>query len=115
MATYFADKAVQPTPGDRGKTTRRKSTRTVRGPEGAYIAQVKEELTARPAGWLVKYRQRFSTRFGERVTDHNYGRFDTEAEAVATAATLPTGPASLHMGQNGTSVRLAVWVEREVK
>jgi len=40
----FADALILPTPGDRGKTTRRKSTRTVRGPEGRWIAAMKEQL-----------------------------------------------------------------------
>lgn len=52
---YFASPSVQPTLGDRGKTTRRNATKTVRGDEGQYIAMVKEELASRPAGWLVRY------------------------------------------------------------
>jgi|AGTN01.1.fsa_nt_gi hypothetical protein len=43
---HFADPSHQKTTGNRGKTTRRKSTKTVRGPEGAYIAMMKEELLA---------------------------------------------------------------------
>jgi hypothetical protein len=41
---FHGDSFEIPTPGDRGKTTRRKSTRTVRGPEGRWIAEVKERL-----------------------------------------------------------------------
>lgn len=47
---YFADHAIQSTQGDRGTTTRRKSTITVRGPEGAYCAQMREVFAkSRPA------------------------------------------------------------------
>ena len=49
MPNYFADAAVQQTTGGRGKTTRRKSTRTVRGCDGAYCAMVKEEMARREA------------------------------------------------------------------
>lgn len=38
-----ADSQCIPSLGDRGKTTRRKSTCTVRGPEGAWIAEQKEQ------------------------------------------------------------------------
>lgn len=44
---FFAEPSEQNTTGPRGKTTRRKGTKTVRGPEGAYCAEVKEELLAR--------------------------------------------------------------------
>ena len=39
----FASPQVQKTTGTRGKTTGRKSTKTVRGNDGAYVAAVKEE------------------------------------------------------------------------
>lgn len=50
---FHADKAIQSTQGTRGKTTERATTHTVQGPEGSYIAQMKEELAARPpvTGW----------------------------------------------------------------
>jgi hypothetical protein len=44
---FFASPQVQKTTGTRGKTTGRKSTKTVRGNDGAYVAQMKEELLAR--------------------------------------------------------------------
>lgn len=52
---FHADHAVRSTLGSRGKTTRRKATHTVRGAEGAYCAQVKEELLVLPPwqAWQV--------------------------------------------------------------
>lgn len=53
---HFADSAKIKTTGKRGKTTGRESTHTVRGPEGQWIADVKEELAARPKKqqWIIK-------------------------------------------------------------
>lgn len=53
---YFADSAKIKTTGNRGKTTGRESTHTVRGPEGQWIADTKEELAARPKKpqWVIK-------------------------------------------------------------
>lgn len=45
---FHADPSDRPTVGRRGKTTHRNSTHTVRGPEGSYIAQTKEELACLP-------------------------------------------------------------------
>ncbi len=61
--TFFASPATQPTPGSRGKSTRRKSTRTVRGNDGAYCAMVKQELLARPA-WTA-FQVRSTTRYAD--------------------------------------------------
>lgn len=44
---FFESKQVQGTAGKRGKTTGRRSTKTVRGDDGAYCRQVCEELLAR--------------------------------------------------------------------
>lgn len=52
MPAFFASPAVQVTTGSRGKTTRRRSTRTVRGNDGAYCAMMKQELLAKPA-WTM--------------------------------------------------------------
>lgn len=43
----FASPQTQKTTGTRGETTRRKSTRTVRGDDGAWCRQMCEELLAR--------------------------------------------------------------------
>jgi hypothetical protein len=61
--TFFASPAVQPTPGSRGKSTRRRSTKTVRGNDGAYCAMVKQELLARPA-WTA-FQVRSTTRYAD--------------------------------------------------
>ncbi len=44
---FFESKQNQGTAGKRGKTTGRRSTKTVRGDDGAYCRQVCEELLAR--------------------------------------------------------------------
>jgi hypothetical protein len=117
MATFFADGAVQDTRGGRGKTTRRKGTRTVRGPEGAAIAQMKEELAARPAGWLVKeervYWRSWSRTWEPRT--FQLRRCDTEAEALAHAAAVAVGPEHTHQSVNGDNYATRAWVEREAK
>jgi hypothetical protein len=95
---FFADEQVQPTPGDRGKTTRRRSTRTVRGSEGAWIAQVKEEVAARTEVVTVTYYKVWSEAYhpqypGERSA--SYSRLlRTRQEADAEAARI--------MAVNGT-------------
>lgn len=43
-AKHFADASTQQTKGNRGTSTGCNSTITVRGPEGAWIAEMKEEL-----------------------------------------------------------------------
>jgi hypothetical protein len=88
---FFADEQVQPTPGDRGTTTRRRSTRTVRGCEGAWIAQVKEEIAARTETVAVTYyRVRTESRHpeypGEGTVGHVSHDLRTRAEAEAYAA-----------------------------
>lgn len=45
---HFATPSNIRTTGTRGKTTTRKSTHTVRGAEGQWIADTKEELARRP-------------------------------------------------------------------
>ncbi len=120
MPIYFADLAVQPTPGDRGTTTRRRSTKTVRGCDGAYCAMVKEEIASRPAGWLVRYELTWEPRrweSGPQVQECNGGWFATEEAANAYAATLPVGPETRHESRsiNSASTRTRVWVVREVK
>jgi hypothetical protein len=120
MTNYFASPSIQGTTGDRGKTTRRKSTKTVRGDEGRWIADMKEELASRPAGWLVKYELTWEPRrweSGPRVQESTYGRFDTEAEAIAAAAKLPTGPETRTPAPalQSASTRTRVWVEMEAK
>ena len=99
---FHADPSVRDTRGDRGSTTRRRSTRTVRGPEGVYIAQIKEDLAARrgpkskpPAPALGIVRTRFHVECphpsGERVSEDGVNSFwfETEAEARARALSLP--------------------------
>jgi hypothetical protein len=117
MPGYFADAAAQDTRGGRGRTTRRKGTRTVRGCEGAWIAQAKEEARARPAGWLVLVQDVQDTRLGDRrVSVHNAGRFGTEAEAAAYAAEFQTGAENgweCPQGFGGRAYHARVWVERE--
>jgi hypothetical protein len=120
MPNYFADAAVQQTTGGRGKTTRRKSTKTVRGCDGAYCAMVKEEMAVRPAGWLVRYELTWEPRrweSGPQVTVCGGGWFPTEEAANAYAATLPVGPESRKAAPNvcSASTRTRVWVEKEVK
>ncbi len=120
MSGYFASPSVQGTTGDRGKTTRRKSTKTVRGDEGRWIADMKEELASRPAGWLVRYELTWEPRAwesGPRVQVATWGRYDTEAEAVAVAAKLPVGPETRVAAPavNSASTRTRVWVEKEAK
>lgn len=117
----FADAAVQGTRGDRGKTTRRKSTRTVRGSEGAWIAQCKEELASRPAGWVVREERVWTFSWKaepeSRVSGCG-GRFETREDAEAYAATVATGPATLRhntAGLIGSNYVARVWVEREAK
>lgn len=117
---FFADAAVQSTKGTRGRTTRRRSTKTVCGPDGAYAAMVKEELRTRPAGWLVRYETVYDARprLGETaptVKVSTYGRFDTEGQAEACAAGIPTGEASRFKNHNFSGHKSRVWVEREVK
>lgn len=99
---HFADASNQPTPGNRGKTTRRKSTRTVRGPEGAWIAEMKEEQAAASGPKPVKAPPTLgmiATLFvvecphpsGQRLTEYgvNMFEFSGEAEARAKAVGLP--------------------------
>jgi len=76
---FFIDPAKQSTVGGRGKTTRRKSTRTVRGSEGAWVALMKEQLS-RPRVVLVVYCELMCVRNGvvsRRV--HQYGHFESIA------------------------------------
>jgi hypothetical protein len=117
MIGYHGDPVVIGTQGDRGKTTRRKSTRTVRGAEGRWIADTKGELAKRPAGWLVKqemmYRMVCDRHFTPRVSA--VIRCDTEAQAQDILATLQVGPEHMHRGHNGDCYLSRVWVEREVK
>lgn len=86
---HFAEPSVQSTLGSRGKTTRRRSTKTVRGPEGSYCAQIADHIAERPAGWTVRIEVRYSRRMGElpdHVSVYDYGRFDTQEEAETHAA-----------------------------
>jgi hypothetical protein len=112
---YFADEAVQSTTGSRGKTTRRKSTRTVRGCEGAWIAAVKEELKSRPPGWLVKIEQSYKLHCDREPKLHVYQacRTDTREEAERIAAEYPVGPEHANRSFNGVSFLVRVWVEAE--
>jgi hypothetical protein len=112
---YHADTVHVPTPGNRGKTTRRRSTHSVRGPEGRFIAQVKEELKRRPKGWLVFAERRYwphRTRAWESRTSREC-RFDTQQKAEAYAATLPVGPTYIQQYPMHWVYTAQVWVERE--
>lgn len=79
---FHADPSVQSTRGKRGKTTHRPSTQTVRGPEGRYIADMKEAL-AKDHSFEV------STKLGIVATvylltcDHPSGRLVTEYDVNA--------------------------------
>ena len=117
MTTYFADPTVIPTPGDRGKTTRRRSTRTVRGAEGQWIAQTKEDMKSRPAGWLVKEERLYWSRIEKawKARVFSCGRFDTEEQAQTYAATIRVGIEYLVKSNNGDNYVARVWIEREVK
>lgn len=120
MALTFATPATQDTRGGRGKTTRRKGTKTVRGAEGAWIAQCKEELAARPAGWWVKEERVLTYSYDPTPVTTSYrvgGWFATEADAVAFAATRATGEATRHQAPSvrGESYVSRVWVEAEQK
>lgn len=116
---HFADHAHIPTPGDRGKTTRRRSTKTVRGPEGQWIASVKEELAAQPkpppaprfvvayevSGWYDR-RGVFHPEPGTTAPFLFADRATAEAKAAELLA-LVAGP--------GEWVIVRAWVEEEVK
>lgn len=115
---HFADAAVQKTQGVRGKTTRRRSTKTVRGSEGAWIAMMKEELASRPAGWLVKYETIFDARRWETAPTVKASvsrRYDTQEEADTAAAAFVVGEATRFKNHNFSGFYSRVWVEKEVK
>jgi hypothetical protein len=92
MPKFFADAATQDTRGDRGTTTRRKGTRTVRGCEGAWIAQMKEEM-GQPK-WFKVY-SRMTKWDAKSQTWKNYdshdGRFtkQEDAESYIAVTTAP--------------------------
>jgi hypothetical protein len=117
---HFADAAIQPTPGDRGTTTRRKSTRTVCGAEGRWIASVKEELAKRPktpapAPRLGVIDTRYSVTcphpLGQNVGESGVNNFwfADEAEARAKAASLP----SAALARRETPERADIWLPLE--
>lgn len=102
MPQYHADPAIVPTPGARGKTTRRKSTRTVRGPEGRWIAQMKEALACdRPPGPLpvlgvlsTIYLVTCPHPSGRHVHEYEANAFWRETEDEALRLAYQFGPAA---------------------
>lgn len=84
MPIHF-DKMVRGTEGDRGKTTRRNSTVTVRGPEGEWIADQKEELAERKdePRWCVRF-----VRTGNPFVYQGDYDYPTEERAEAHAKEL---------------------------
>lgn len=89
MPRYFADPAVQPTPGDRGKTTRRRSTKTVRGCEGAYIAMIKEELGPKVPVTRTWFRLRLTSAYKGGPSEWHYSHdFPTAEKAEEYGARM---------------------------
>lgn len=111
---YFADRVELDTRGPRGKTTAKRA-KTVRGPEGQYIAQTKDEIATREPGWLVLYEFMWRGRLDNQFNPSTvcYGRFDTEDEASAACGQLLTKVGTVTRSDNGDSYKRRVWVERE--
>jgi hypothetical protein len=92
---FHFDESEQDTRGGRGKTTRRKGTKTNRGPYGLWLAQCKEEdaprLAAEKAARLEQ--ERLAKIERERVTDEclalepfiRYGVYETHTRATNVA------------------------------
>jgi hypothetical protein len=96
MTTFFhADPLVRQTRGRRGKTTGRASTRTIRGPEGSYIADVKEELATRDqTRWVVLFERAWidaADSVRETKIYTYVGRYETRERAEEVAAGLKPG------------------------
>lgn len=132
---FFADYSEQSTLGTRGKTTKSRRTKTVRGPEGAWIAQMKEELAAKgllPAKKYTTRAQRLAAREAERarlvamrarqiyqivIEEVEYGRtqlssggeYETLEQVAEYLQYLTMGPVR---GRKGV-VRTQVWIRRK--
>lgn len=90
--SFFAEPSHQKTTGARGKTTRRKSTKTVRGNDGAYCAMIKEELGPKVEVTRAGFRV-FDTAVWPKsgATASSYSQtFKTREDAERYAARLQT-------------------------
>jgi hypothetical protein len=92
MADTFATPATQATTGTRAKTTGRRSTKTTRGAEGAWVAMMKEELGPKVVVRQVWFRVLVTARWtnpktGEVTEASHYApSFRTREHAAGEAA-----------------------------
>jgi len=116
MTQFFASPAVQTTAGSRGKSTGRKTTKTVRGNDGAYCAQVKQELLSRPA-WTA-YRVTVNVVYADSgicntVVSHRRNRDD--AEHILSGAMSNNRPGVEISGEVVEVQMRFAWVNGDVK